>query len=91
MSLWLGMCGVVGWVCVPDEAWEVMVRRMKARLERGMQIHYVKAWDEQIHLACWRFARHISLNKSFWLSLVSNWLPDRPRDVSLLSVFSVTR
>ena len=78
---------IVGWVRVPDEAWEDTMRRMKGRLERAMQIHYVKPWVEQLHLARWRFARHVSSNaKSIWPSLVNSWLPGHPRDDSLLRV-----
>ena len=39
---------VVGWVCYDEDTWPERGSRMKARLEKALQLHQVAAWSKQV-------------------------------------------
>ena len=53
---------IVGWRRIPDESWHETMRRMNARMERAMKLHFVNSWECQILYAWWRYAIHLALS-----------------------------
>ena len=39
---------IIGWVCITDEAWDVIGKRMKMRLQRCLEKHPIADWSESI-------------------------------------------
>ena len=51
---------ICGWRRIADEDWSETMRRMKHRVQIGMQLHYVRGWEEQILRSQWSYAVYLS-------------------------------
>lgn len=65
---------IVGWVRLPEETWEVTMRRMKFRVNRALQQRPVMAWSERIARNLWKMVLRIkeAPNES-WINKTSMW------------------
>ena len=75
---------ICGWRRVANEEWSDTMRRMNERVQRGMQLHYIRSWDEQILRATWSYAIYLTQcsQTSPWC-LLTHWTPSRVDDPNL--------
>lgn len=75
---------ICGWRRVANEEWSDTMRRMNERVQRGMQLHYIRSWDEQILRASWSYAVYLTQcsQTSPWC-LLTHWTPSRVDDPNL--------
>ena len=47
---------IIGWVRVAEESWEITMRRMKERVNRGLQQYPMQWWTQRLGTYLWKFA-----------------------------------
>ena len=66
----------VGWIRYEGEEWETTMRRMKSRVQNGLQQYHVKSWSERLCIARAKyFARLENLSEDRWEKLSAKWMP----------------
>ena len=66
---------VVGWVRVQDENWQATMHRMKIRIQRAANLHFVAPSEFRVRRDQWRYALHLANSRVKWLALVTQWQP----------------
>ena len=67
---------IIGWVRIPNEDWEITMRRMKNRVTNAMTIYNIPNIKEIILRHKWNFAKHIKNSSDLtWPRLVLEWNP----------------
>ena len=51
---------IIGWIRVEDELWHDTMHRMKQRMERTANMHFVQPWSIRILRHQWSFLDHAS-------------------------------
>ena len=74
---------IVGWVRVAEESWEDTMRRMKERVNRGLQKYPMKWWTRRLGTYLWKFAVRVKLSlPDQWITQSSEWEPKMIEDAS---------
>ena len=50
---------IIGWIRVPDEDWEVRMRRMNRRMEYSQSLYCCESWSMSFASNQWRFIHHL--------------------------------
>ena len=66
---------IVGWVRIPDEPWEITMRRMNQRMEHAASLHPLQPWSNQYFINQYRLASKIASNQSAWAATAIAWMP----------------
>ena len=74
---------IVGWVRIQDEAWDITMRRMKYRVQRGLQQYPFILWRRRIAKSLWKLVLRIRSSPSeSWINESSFWAPNDINDTS---------
>lgn len=75
--------GMVGWVRIPEEPWNVTMRRMFTRVKNAFAHTKMKVWSVRLAEIQWEFiGRFKSLPLTSWPSRAAFWQPREVDDVS---------
>ena len=66
---------IVSWVRIPDEPWEITMRRMNQRMEHAASLHPLQSWSNQYFINQYRLASKIASNQSAWAATAIAWMP----------------
>ena len=67
---------MVGWVRLPEEAWEVTMRRMKLRVANALAQYPIMWWTLRIAKCLWKFAVRVKQAPSeSWICQTTTWKP----------------
>ena len=73
---------IIGWRRVPDEPWDITMRRMKLRMSSALDQWYIKPWSMRINLSRWSHACRVkAVEPERWVSLACKWKPDSTFDL----------
>ena len=68
---------IVGWVRIPDEPWELTMRRMKVRVENALLQYPIMWWTRRIAESLWKFAVRIkNAPVESWIYKSTIWKPE---------------
>ena len=77
---------IVGWIRMPNEMWEVTMRRMKLKVATALCQWDVKPWSARIAKNQWLHAVRVnSMTSDRWAKLCARWEPARINDQALLT------
>ena len=74
---------IAGWVRLPDEPWEVTMRRMKMRVKNALLQYPIMWWTSRIAKHLWKFATRVkSAPFDSWISQTTKWKPQVIEDAN---------
>ena len=74
---------IVGGVRIAEEPWEDTMRKMKERVNRGLQKYPMKWWTRRLGTYLWKFAVRVKLSlPDQWITQSSEWEPNMIEDAS---------
>ena len=74
---------IIGWVRLLDEAWELIMRRMKDRVNRALEKYPIIQWKRRIAKYLWKYVLRLkTTSNELWINEASNWDPNECDDPS---------
>ena len=69
------MRSIVGWVRIPDEVWEITMRRLNQKMEHAASLHALPSWSNHYFVNHCRLDVRIALNRCSWAATAIAWMP----------------